>query len=32
MEIRYVRDIGAFFQGDISERGKPLGQIFFGVW
>lgn len=32
MEIRYVRDIGAFFQGDISEHGKPVGQIFFGTW
>ena len=31
-EIRYVRDIGAFFQGDISEDGKVIGQIFFGVW
>jgi hypothetical protein len=31
-EIRYVRDIGAFFQGDIGEDGKPIGQIFFGVW
>lgn len=31
-EIRYARDIGAFFQGDISERGVPVGQIFFGVW
>lgn len=31
-EIRYARDIGAFFQGDISECGKPVGQIFFGVW
>jgi len=32
MEIRYVRDIGAFFQGDISEDRKAVGQIFFGVW
>ncbi|MGH9522847.1 MAG: hypothetical protein ACRD3E_09980 [Terriglobales bacterium] len=32
MEIHYARDIGAFFQGDISEGGKPVGQIFFGVW
>jgi hypothetical protein len=31
-EIRYVRDIGAFFQGDIGEAGRPVGQIFFGVW
>lgn len=32
MELRYSRDIGAFFQGDISIEGKPIGQIFFGVW
>lgn len=32
MEIRYSRDIGAFFQGDISAEGAPIGQIFFGVW
>lgn len=32
VEIRYSRDIGAFFQGDISAEGKPVGQIFFGVW
>jgi len=32
MEIHYARDIGAFFQGDISEAGKGIGQIFFGVW
>lgn len=32
MEIRYARDIGAFFQGDVSEAGHPMGQIFFGVW
>lgn len=32
MEIRYSRDIGAFFQGDISADGAPIGQIFFGVW
>ncbi|MGH8213293.1 MAG: hypothetical protein ACREPP_08725 [Rhodanobacteraceae bacterium] len=31
-EIRYVRDIGAFFQGDIGEDGKVIGQVFFGVW
>jgi hypothetical protein len=31
-EIRYVRDIGAFFQGDISQDGNGIGQIFFGVW
>lgn len=32
LEIRYSRDIGAFHQGDISEAGKLMGQIFFGVW
>ena len=32
MEIRYSRDIGAFFQGDLSASGKLVGQIFFGVW
>lgn len=32
MEIRYSRDIGSFFQGDISAEGNPVGQIFFGVW
>lgn len=33
MEIHYARDIGAFFQGDISETGKGIvGQIFFGTW
>jgi hypothetical protein len=32
MEIRYSRDIGAFFQGDISADGNPVGQIFFGAW
>lgn len=32
MRIRYTRDIGEFFQGDISEQGTRVGQIFFGVW
>lgn len=32
MEIRYARDIGAFYQGDISADGKVIGQIFFGEW
>jgi hypothetical protein len=32
MEIYYARDIGAFFQGDISVDGVRLGQIFFGEW
>lgn len=32
VQIRYARDIGPFFQGDIVADGKPLGQIFFGVW
>ena len=33
MEIHYAREIGAFFQGDISETGKGIvGQIFFGAW
>jgi hypothetical protein len=32
MEICYTRDIGAFFQGDISADGVRLGQIFFGEW
>lgn len=31
-EICYSRDIGAFFQGDISAEGNAVGQIFFGVW
>lgn len=30
--IRYARDIGEFFQGDISEGENRIGQIFFGVW
>lgn len=32
MQIHYARDIGSFFQGDVSEAGNPVGQIFFGVW
>jgi hypothetical protein len=32
VEIRYARDIGTFFQGDISADGARLGQIFFGEW
>jgi hypothetical protein len=32
MELRYTRDIGAFYQGDISADGKVIGQIFFGEW
>lgn len=32
MEICYARDIGAFFQGDISADGARLGQVFFGEW
>ncbi len=32
VRIRYVRDIGEFCQGDISEQGTRIGQIFFGVW
>lgn len=32
LEIRYARDVGAFNQGDISEDGNLVGQIFFGVW
>jgi hypothetical protein len=30
--LRYSRDIGSFFQGDIAVDGKPVGQIFFGEW
>jgi hypothetical protein len=32
LEIRYARAIGTFYQGDISENHKLIGQIFFGVW
>lgn len=32
IRIRYARDIGEFFQGDISEGETRIGQIFFGVW
>ncbi|HET9819684.1 MAG TPA: hypothetical protein VFP92_11025 [Rhodanobacteraceae bacterium] len=32
LEIQYARDIGAFYQGNISKDGKLIGQIFFGVW
>jgi hypothetical protein len=30
--IDYARNVGAFPQGDISEHGAGMGQIFFGVW
>jgi len=32
VEMRYVRDIGSFFQGDITVGGRNVGQIFFGEW
>lgn len=32
MEIRYAREIGAFYQGDIIAEGKLIGHIFFGEW
>jgi hypothetical protein len=32
LTIRYSRDIGEFFQGDIRSGNEALGQIFFGVW
>lgn len=32
LSISYSRNIGSFFQGDISVQDKPLGQIFFGEW
>lgn len=32
LQIRYTRDIGAFFQGDILVNGRVAGQIFFGEW
>lgn len=32
VQIRYARDIGSFFQGDILEEGRSLGHIFFGSW
>lgn len=32
MRIVYTRNVGAFLQGDISEQGTGIGQIFFGVW
>jgi hypothetical protein len=31
-KIRYARDLGAFFQGDILVDGEALGHIFFGEW
>lgn len=31
-EVRFSRTIGDFFQGDISVKGRPMGQIFFGEW
>lgn len=32
LRIVYARDIGRFFQGDIVEGDRTVGQIFFGVW
>lgn len=32
VELRYARDIGPFFQGDIAVGGRSIGQIFFGEW
>ena len=32
IRIDYARNVGAFLQGDISEHGTGIGQIFFGVW
>lgn len=32
VQIKYSRDIGAFFQGDIHESEQIFGQIFFGEW
>jgi hypothetical protein len=32
IRINYARNVGDFLQGDISEHGAGIGQIFFGVW
>jgi hypothetical protein len=32
IRIEYARNVGAFLQGDISEHGTRMGQVFFGVW
>ncbi|HEX5961673.1 MAG TPA: hypothetical protein VFY97_10575 [Rhodanobacteraceae bacterium] len=32
MQVRYTRDIGDFFQGDILADGRLAGQVFFGEW
>lgn len=31
-DITYAREIGEFFQGNITVGGHPTGQVFFGVW
>lgn len=32
LQITYARSVGSFMQGDISEQGAGIGQVFFGVW
>jgi len=32
LEIRFARRIGEFYQGDLSQAGQPVGQVFFGEW
>jgi hypothetical protein len=32
LEVRFVRSMGDFHQGELRAAGRPAGQIFFGEW